>query len=802
MRKSVFRGFAPAVAALLAGGCGELPDLPLGAQDLEVFWKHSDWRPRRDITFDPSQAAPSRVQRFATSTVVGDVKVIEGDSTVVSAVNMNGGTSGFGLRMDQNRQDLARITSQIIQEEGDHFDFVVVFPAFEDLVNPGFAYFSGIKMDERGTGNEPVDMSELFGSDTGRLQGFLNMNRPEAYTQVDGLNITDPNSSAMPIMGQELTHRWLAFATFRQDGFNNGAVSNALLGRDDAHWSALMHTGPADMSGDVYVSVQDGIAWQDNGNGTFTTAEVFSDRQFNISTKARFSTLDLYLMGLYTPEEVEPFYIINNARNGNQAVTATSVLPKGMTISGQRLDVTVQDVIAALGPRIPNAQDAQKDFNVAFVVVTRPGQTAADVATISAEVDQFRVMWEQTFATWTGGRATVCTALSGNCATSRLKMDGVQLEGGAADGTVLPGEALTLKVTVRNVGTAVSQPATLQVAVDAGSIEPARLDVPALEAGTAQEFSFAVVPAATTACGQNVRASVTLETVGVRASTVSVDRVLGVRTLLSTSMEEEPGWQINPDNTDTAENGAWARGQARQTDLRRYGAASVIIAPGDDVTTNGNQAFFTDPGTARLDPDQVGETDVDDGITTLQSAEINVEGLMDPVITVSTWHTALVIDFNAGELRDGEGDDLITQLSVNGGAFVEVDRDATNDFVWKRKAIRLAGVPGVDLAAARSVRLRFIIADVGEQNLVEAGVDELSITDLAPGCANPNGNTSSGGPGGNPGGGGEQPKPGVGGGSGAPVAGCTCAIPEQTTSFPLAVLLLGLGALTRTRRRA
>ena len=72
MRKSVFRGFAPAVAALLAGGCGDLPDLPLGAQDLDVFWKHSDWRPRRDITFDPTQAAPSRVQRFATSTVVGD----------------------------------------------------------------------------------------------------------------------------------------------------------------------------------------------------------------------------------------------------------------------------------------------------------------------------------------------------------------------------------------------------------------------------------------------------------------------------------------------------------------------------------------------------------------------------------------------------------------------------------------------------------------------------------------------------------------------------------------------------------
>ena len=31
------------------------------------------------------------------------------------------------------------------------------------------------------------------------------------------------------------------------------------------------------------------VLYRNNGNGTFTTAEVFSDRQFNISTKARFS---------------------------------------------------------------------------------------------------------------------------------------------------------------------------------------------------------------------------------------------------------------------------------------------------------------------------------------------------------------------------------------------------------------------------------------------------------------------------------------------------------------------------------
>ncbi|MBI5496237.1 MAG: hypothetical protein HY904_14535 [Deltaproteobacteria bacterium] len=776
----------------LLAACADPVDLPLGQRELDVFFRHSDWRPRTDTRVDVTQAPPSKVERFAVSTVVGEVKVIEGDSTNVSALAGQGG-SGFGLRMDQGRQDLPRITRQVVEEEGDHFDFIVVFPSFDDLSNPGFAYFSTIKATESGTGQEPVDMSDLFGS-AGRLQGFLNMNRPGAYTQVDGLPITNEASAAYPIMGQELTHRWLAFAMVRKDGLDNGQVSDVLLGRDAAHWSALMHTGPANMNGEVYTSVQDGIAWKDNGNGTFTAVEVFSDQQFNISPRARFSTLDLYLMGFNAVEEVDPFFVITGARYGGQAVTATSVLRRGLTVSGARVDLGVEHVIAALGPRSPSSAEAPKDFNIAMVVITQPGQTAADVQALAEDVDAFRLTWEQKFSAWTGGRASVCTALSGNCATARLKLHAPRIAGATATSPPMPGRPLSVEVVVENAGTADSVVATLSLATEDGAVTPAEQNVATLAPGEARALSFTVTPHATLACGSLLTMAATLTPDGVRPLRRTAAVPLGLRTAFENTLETDPGWTVNPDGTDAAAHGVWAWGVPQRTDLRRYGASQIIGQPGEDASPVGDRGFFTDPGTEGADPEDIGLNDVDDGVTTVQSEAMDVGGLIDPVLRWRTWHSALVIDVQAGELRLGVGDDLVTLLSVDEGDWIEVDRDDTNEFTWREKSVRLADVA----ATARTVRLRFVVGDMGdEQNVVEAGVDDVVITELADGCP------------------GTEPLPADGGvaapdAGGSPADGrggalawkCACALAGGGTSWASVAVMAGVIALLRRRRRS
>jgi hypothetical protein len=39
-----------------------------------------------------------------------------------------------------------------------------------------------------------------------------------------------------------------------------------------------------------------------------------------------------------------------------------------------RIDITVEDVIAHNGPRVPSFEDAPKDFSTAFVAVVLPGR--------------------------------------------------------------------------------------------------------------------------------------------------------------------------------------------------------------------------------------------------------------------------------------------------------------------------------------------------------------------------------------------------------------------------------------------
>ena len=72
-------------------------------------------------------------------------------------------------------------------------------------------------------------------------------------------------------------------------------------------------------------------------------------------------------MGLLPKDDVPDFFLIQNltficADSNNDEVW-----------SGDRLDITVDDVIAANGPRVPSFQSAQKDFNLGLIGIVLPG---------------------------------------------------------------------------------------------------------------------------------------------------------------------------------------------------------------------------------------------------------------------------------------------------------------------------------------------------------------------------------------------------------------------------------------------
>ena len=77
--------------------------------------------------------------------------------------------------------------------------------------------------------------------------------------------------------------------------------------------------------------------------------------------------LSLYLMGLVGPNEVQPHYVLNS-QSGNPP--CNSVQPATR--------ITVAEIIAALGPRVPDHLNSPKSFSTATIVLSRERLLNAD----------------------------------------------------------------------------------------------------------------------------------------------------------------------------------------------------------------------------------------------------------------------------------------------------------------------------------------------------------------------------------------------------------------------------------------
>jgi hypothetical protein len=128
-----------------------------------------------------------------------------------------------------------------------------------------------------------------------------------------------------------------------------------------------------------------GNGWKDNGNGTFTST----------SARSGYSALDLYLMGMIPKEKVPPMLLIDNP-----LVDKTKMPELGATVSGTAKTVTIDDIIAAEGVRIPDSASSPKKFNVGFVLLTRPGESAG---TAPAVIETVRSAWAGRLAELTQG---------------------------------------------------------------------------------------------------------------------------------------------------------------------------------------------------------------------------------------------------------------------------------------------------------------------------------------------------------------------------------------------------------------
>jgi hypothetical protein len=297
-----------------------------------------------------------------------------------------GGSGALGERFSSER-DLDTVTAsrRLLASHPDVFD-QLVFWADTRVVEQGtFAFASVIANDIRGIGVGIHNFAGEYGS-SGRLSTVVVMDDLAKYPDDPAARIPRlGEDSTLSILGQEVGHRWGAYLRFRDSG---GQRSDLLLGRADAHWSFFF---------DSDASVLEGNDIEDRGGGSFRT----------VGAVQRYGPLDLYAMGLLEESEVPTVFFVQNPVG--TSLERASPPQTGVSFTGTRRDVTIADIVAAMGPRQPSASRSPRLLRQAFVYVVGAGR-AADPAAI-AKLDRIRRAWEGFFDAATGGRMSADTSL-------------------------------------------------------------------------------------------------------------------------------------------------------------------------------------------------------------------------------------------------------------------------------------------------------------------------------------------------------------------------------------------------------
>lgn len=198
-------------------------------------------------------------------------------------------------------------------------------------------------------------------------------------------------AQAVAWISHEITHRWSSFLKFR-----NAAGTNLPLAQG-SHWLPelnvpAVHRIWSDYSFSEYPerSIMDGGLYTELGNGRFRLQEL------TYIIPAGFAGLDLYTMGLVSPEDMPETYWIRN----RQAIAGTA------EFTGQKVIVTGPDVVAEMGPRIPSAANSQKEFKLGVYLFHDPAAAGPDPAVL-LDAREIALQTAHFFSRASGGRMRV-----------------------------------------------------------------------------------------------------------------------------------------------------------------------------------------------------------------------------------------------------------------------------------------------------------------------------------------------------------------------------------------------------------
>ncbi|HKF53169.1 MAG TPA: hypothetical protein VKB26_12720, partial [Candidatus Acidoferrales bacterium] len=316
-----------------------------------------------------------------------------------------------------NNRDLS---CTVIKALGDKFDFLLYYSDFrvdnQEAGTPSDGPFGSTGPKVTGIGNEQTPQGLASYCTPGRFQWafvqpvYSGAIQAQAYppaeapmgdthditfyqkqiAEISNDGKTPPYMYAMSQVGHELGHRWGASLAAKVGD------ETIQLG-DPYHWlMGLEAPVPFPYVRPTEASIMGGGVWQDNFDGTYTQLD---DNYYVPATG--YGYLDLYNMGLISAAEVPDFFLLRNLK------------PVGTDANGHRIfkadrtKITIQDVIAAEGPRTPDVDHSQRQFNTGMVIIVQHGQKPSE--RLINETNGIREQWMKYFSIATGRRASTTT---------------------------------------------------------------------------------------------------------------------------------------------------------------------------------------------------------------------------------------------------------------------------------------------------------------------------------------------------------------------------------------------------------
>jgi hypothetical protein len=196
-----------------------------------------------------------------------------------------------------------------------------------------------------------------------------------------------PYNYAMSQIGHELGHRWAASVSAK--------ISGEVIPLGPVHWARGLQAPAAfPYQRPTEASAMGGGVWQDNFDGTYTQL----DDDYYVPATG-YSHLDLYLMGLISASEVPDFFLLKNLAPVGKDANDHPIF------RADRTKVTIQDVIANEGLRLPDVDHSQKKFNTGIVMIVEHGRKPSPELTERAGA--IRQQWIDYWETITGHRASM-----------------------------------------------------------------------------------------------------------------------------------------------------------------------------------------------------------------------------------------------------------------------------------------------------------------------------------------------------------------------------------------------------------